>query len=118
MSYDLAVWEGTSPESDLEADATFHLLYQRYVESGTASPVTAAIQGFVAAMLTRWPDLNEQNLETCPWVTSSFAGNANGPFCYFGIDRSMAAEVSAEAAEVAAASGLVCFDPQTRSLLS
>ncbi|GAA4662182.1 hypothetical protein [Amycolatopsis dongchuanensis] len=116
MSYDLAVWEGARTESDVEADATFHLLYQRYVESSVASPVSAGIREFVAAMLERWPDLTEQNVETCPWVTSSFADNANGPFCYFGINWTVAPEVSAEAAEIAAASGLVCFDPQTRSL--
>lgn len=116
MSYDLAVWEGERPADDRAAGKVFSALCDRYLDTEVVFPATPAVDAFVADVLSHWPDLTEDNLETSPWVVSGMAGSARGPIFYFPIRRNMADEVMAYAADLAKRMGLVCYDPQERKL--
>jgi hypothetical protein len=116
MSYDLAVWEGDRPADDAAAAEVFSELYERYIETDVTQPQTPAIKEFITDLLTHWPDLTVDNIETSPWTVSGMTDSARGPLAYFSMNRSMAAEPSAYAAGLANAMGLVCYDPQARQL--
>jgi hypothetical protein len=113
VSYDLAVWEGLRPADDSEASRVFLQLYDRYLGSeGDVAP-TPRIRGYVEALLERWTDLTEDDVDDLsPWSDGPLMNNAQGPIIYFAMRWSMCEEVSAEAAQMAAERGLVCFDPQ------
>jgi hypothetical protein len=111
MSYDLAVWEGSRP-LDAEGGEAFERLYRDYLESDVEVPPTQAIRDYVMALLARWVDLTEDEDDSSPWSDGPLINNASGPIIYFAMRFSMADEVSAAAARMAAERGLVCFDPQ------
>ena len=75
-------------------------------------PPTPAIREYVAALLDRWIDMTEDDEDISPWSDGPLVDNASGPIIYFAMRYSMADEVSAAAARMAADRGLVCFDPQ------
>jgi hypothetical protein len=113
MSYDLAVWEGEQPPDDKAASATFADLYGTYLgENSTDVEPTPAIRGYVEALLERWIDMTEDEEDISPWSAGPLINEASGPIIYFAMRYSMADEVSAQAAAMAAERGLVCFDPQ------
>ncbi|MGW3323844.1 hypothetical protein [Streptomyces virginiae] len=112
MSYDLAVWEGERPADDKSAGRVFSDLYDRYIEAEVDEPPSERIAAFVAKLLERWCDLDDDDEDTSPWSTSPLIGEASGPLIYFPMRWSMAEEASAYAAAVAESMGLVCFDVQ------
>ncbi len=114
MSYDLAVWEGSRPATDEEAQRTFERLHETHLGGASEVEPTPAIARYVHALLERWPDLDED--DDSPWSDGPLINNARGPIVYFGMVFSMADEASAFAAETAAEHGLVCFDPQLGAL--
>lgn len=116
MSYDLAVWEGDRPADDAAADAVFAELRQRYLDTDVTHPPTPAIKEFLTGILSHWPDLTVDDMESSPWTASGVAESARGPLIYFSMSRSMAAGPSAYAAELSKPMGLVCYDPQARKL--
>jgi hypothetical protein len=115
MTYDLAVWEGARPASDAEGSATFETLYAQYIDQGDTEP-TPAIRGYVEALLARWIDMTDDEQDVSPWADGPLIRNASGPIIYFAMRPSVADEVSAAAARMAAERGLVCFDPQRDQL--
>jgi hypothetical protein len=54
--------------------------------------------------------------DTNPWSDAPLLDNAQGPIIYFAMRYSMAEEVSATCARLAAERGLVCFDVQWNRL--
>ncbi len=112
MSYNLAVWQGERPRTDAEALRVFEQLIE---ERDDAEP-TPAIRRYVEALLARYPDLDDDNEDTCPWSDAPLMGNASGPLFHFGMVFSQAETASAFAAELAKQHGLVCFDPQIGAL--
>ena len=115
MSYDLAVWEGTRPNTNAEAGKTFEALMAQ--EEGEKSPEpTPAIRRYVEALLAKYPQLDDDNEDECPWADSPLIGNASGPIFYFAMVYSHAERASAFAAKLANRHGLVCFDPQLSEL--
>ncbi|MBO0657240.1 hypothetical protein J1792_32365 [Streptomyces triculaminicus] len=116
MSYDIAVWEGEHPADDATAGRNFRDLYEHYIGLGTKHPPTARIAGYVAALLSRWPDLTEDEDDASPWSTEPLISEARGPLIYFPVRYSMADEASAYAAHVASSMRLVCYDPQEQRL--
>jgi hypothetical protein len=54
--------------------------------------------------------------DVSPWSTAPLMNEAVGPIVYFPMRYSMADEVSAACARMAADRGLVCFDPQRSQL--
>lgn len=115
MTYDLAVWEGERPPDAAAGDA-FERLYEKYLGSADDVPPTAAIREYVTALLARWIDMTEDEEDISPWSDGPLMNNASGPIIYFAMRYSMAEEVSAAAAQMAADRGLVCFDPQWNCL--
>ncbi|GIF23794.1 hypothetical protein BJ973_004404 [Actinoplanes tereljensis] len=115
MSYDLAVWEGERP-ADIDAGEAFEQLYRQFIESSETTPPTPAMREYVAALLARWVDLTEDEDDSSPWSAGPLINEASGPIIYFAMRYSMADEVSAIAARMAADRGLVCFDPQQNRL--
>ena len=76
-------------------------------------PPTNAIRAYVEALLDRWIDMTEEDVDDIsPWADGPLINNASGPIIYFAMRPSMADEVSAAAARMAVDRGLVCFDPQ------
>ncbi|MCX2926781.1 hypothetical protein [Streptomyces sp. NEAU-W12] len=113
MSYDLAVWEGAEPADDARAGEVFTRLYDRHIDTDEEFPASPRIAEYVARLLARWADLAEDEEEdTSPWSTGPLIDEAAGPLVHFSMRYSMAEEVSAYAADLAASMGLVCFDPQ------
>lgn len=111
MTYDLAVWEGDRPADDAQGAATFERLWAKYCDEEEHRP-TPAIQAYVEALLDRWIDMTEDEEDVSPWADGPLIDNASGPIIYFAMRASMADEVSAAAARMAADRGLVCYDPQ------
>jgi hypothetical protein len=117
MSYDLAVWEGDRPPTDTEALDMFEHRYDQLMGSAELMTRTPRIQRYVDELLSRWPDINTDEGQDSPWADGPLIGNASGPMIYFAMVTSRAADVVDEIAELATAGGLVCFDPQTATLL-
>jgi len=117
MSYDLAVWVGEQPASDAEASAIYQRLMDDMESGVTDSPPSPRIAAFVEALLARWPDITEDGGEDSPWADGPMIGNAFGDAIYFSMVWSRADEASAFAAGVAREHELVCFDPQSETLL-
>ncbi|MGC5285817.1 hypothetical protein [Micromonospora sp. DT231] len=112
MSYDLAVWEGEQPADDAAAGEVYDRLYATYAE-GEQLPPTPRIRAYVLALLERWVDLSSDDKDDAsPWSAGPLMDEASGPFVYFTMRYSVCEEVSTEAARMAAAHGLVCYDPQ------
>jgi hypothetical protein len=117
MSYDLAVWEGARPPTDIKALQEFHRLYDALFNGGELVPVSPQIQSYVAKLVDRWPDLSTgPETERSAWAQRPLLGNASGTLIYFAIRSSRAGEVASYAAQLASDAGLVCFDPQTGQL--
>jgi hypothetical protein len=109
MSYDLAVWEGDQPADNDEAYATYRALYERYIAGvAAAEKPTPAISGYIKALLAGYPEDEDGS----PWASGPLGREAAGPLTYFGLTWSRCAEMSDRAASLAAAHGLVCYDPQ------
>jgi hypothetical protein len=115
VSFDLAVWEGPRPASNEAALAEYERMMDQWQGEGTppyADP-TPAIRGYVAALLSHWPDITGDDGDDSPWADGPIINNATGPIFYFSMVWSQAEQASAYCAEVARAHGLVCFDPQS-----
>ncbi|MBL7489695.1 hypothetical protein I6A60_11285 [Frankia sp. AgB1.9] len=110
MSFDLAIWEGERPAGDPAAGLAFDEMIQRYDEEEAEAPPTERIIAYVEALSRRWPDE-----DTGPW---SVTPEPAGPFLYLCVVWSMAGEVAAYAAELARSMGLICYDPQSETLLT
>lgn len=119
MTYDLAVWEGDRPDESTAAD-TFTALYDQYIgrDERTPAPPTPVIRAYVESLLDRWYEMGDPRdvNDTSPWSDGPLIDNARGPIVYFAMRPSMADEVSAACARLAAERGLVCFDVQWNQL--
>jgi hypothetical protein len=116
MSYNLAVWEGERPKTNAEAKKTFEALFAQHQEAEKSPKPTPAIRRYVKALLVKYPDLDDDNEDECPWSDSPLINNAAGPIFYFAMVFSQAKIASAFAAKLAKEHGLVCFDPQSNKL--
>lgn len=111
VSYDLAVWEGPQPGGDVEACAAYDRLYEDYLEGDESDP-TPAIVAFAEELAARWAEASDGR--TSAW--DPLLADASGPMIYLTMPYGMAPALVDEAARLAAAHGLVCFDPQTERL--
>ncbi|MEH0579115.1 MULTISPECIES: hypothetical protein [Streptomyces] len=116
MSYDLAIWQGDLPASSREAAKIHSRLYDEYLENEELASPVSAITDFLSALTERWPDRNAGD-ET-PWASTPLSAGASGPYVYITLAWSTAEMASAHVAQVANRFGLVCFDPQMRTLRS
>jgi|SRR5215213_905809 len=118
MSIDLAVWEGPPPASDAAAVATFDDLRDRFLET-RRTPPTEAITDYVVTLLSRYPDLPDEDHETSvdvPWG-SALLNNASGPIVYIDMKLNNAFhEGWRYCVELASGKGLIAFDPQSGAM--
>ena len=115
MSFDLAVWEGVTPRTDVDALVTFESLYAKHAEGGRSEEPSAAIRSFIAAITATYPDLmdlSDDEIDDGVWSDGPLINNASGPFFYFGIVWSRAGTVAPIVARIATEHRLICFDPQ------
>lgn len=121
MSYDLAVWDGPKPADDelalAEYERRMDAMEQALDDGDTDLEPTPAIQAFVDAALSLFPELDEESGPECPWASSPLEAEAVGDFIYFPLTFSGAEYARDPLAEVADSLGLVCFDPQIEQLL-
>ena len=76
-----------------------------------AEPPHAALLAFVAALLARYPDLDDEN-ETC-WAAGPLRDEILGRFINVAVVWSQADEAWTFFRETARVHGLICYDPQT-----
>lgn len=117
MSFDLAVWEGPMPPTNEAAAGVFRQLMDRLERGEGESQASPRIRAYVDALLARWPDITGEPDDESPWADGPLIANAFGEAIYFSMVWSRADEAAEFAARVAAEHGLVCFDPQSESLL-
>lgn len=119
MSYNLAVWDGPTPADDAAALEVFEDLYDKFM-GAKGQPPTPRIRQYVEGLVARWPDLSadDEDEDTSPWSNGPLINNASGPLFYFGMVFSKYREAASFAADLARTSGLVCFDPQDRRLIT
>lgn len=118
MSYDVAVWEGTTPRDDAGAAREFEA---RYRALDSSDPPTVGIRRFVDRLLARYPDVTTREnarVDDSPWADGPLIANAAGSMIYLGVVPSAAYDVLSFIAETAQASGLIAFDPQTGKVLT
>ena len=115
MTFDLAVWEGERPATDEAAAEIYEQLMDR-LEQGELEPPTERIRTYIAALLARWPDIDQEGGEDSPWADSPLIENAFGSAIYFAMVWSRADEAGEFAARTAQQHGLVCYDPQSERL--
>ena len=118
MSYDVAVWVGTRPADDATALTTYEQLWKRY--DNTDEPPHPAILAYIDDLEKRYPDLDEVDealLDDSPWAEGHMIGNVMGPFFYFAMTYPGARKALSFVAQTAAAHDLVCFDPQSMTLI-
>lgn len=121
MSYDLAVWKGTEPESARAAAVEYgrrmEALEACLDQPGGPPPPTPAIRALVEAALARFPALDDESGDECPWAIAPLIGGAVGDFIRFPMTFSGAEYARDVLAAVAQRQGLICYDPQIGRLL-
>ena len=115
MTYNLAVWQGPMPATAEDALAQYEAMVER-LGAGQLEEPTPTIRAYVDALLARWPDIDDEDDNDTPWVTSPLIGEAFGNAIYFPMVWSRCEEASDFAAHLAQQHGLVCFDPQLGNL--
>lgn len=108
MSYDLLVWEGPRPGNAQHLRETLDKIYERRERGEKPDPPSPKIAEFTAALLRRWPDIEDSD---SPWSASG-AGHADGSILSVHIQWGREQEVSEFVAGLAQVFGLVCYDCQ------
>jgi hypothetical protein len=112
MEYQLMVWEGTRPETDLEGGRVSRELLAQYFVGGGVEP-TRAIREFVAALTERWTDdPGDPEFDAGPWAGPSILDGASGPALLLNLTFDIGPLTSCLIAHLAEERGLVAFDPQ------
>ena len=94
----------------------FEELWKRH--EGTNEPPHPAILAYIHDLERRYPDLDAVgDLDESPWAEGHMIGNVMGPFFYFAMTYPGARKALSFVAETAAEHDLVCFDPQSMTLI-
>jgi hypothetical protein len=95
MSYDLAVWAGARPADDQSAAKEFEQRCDQRdadIDRGIDHPPSPVIERFAADLLSRWPELDDDSGDECPWSDAPLIGNASGNFFHFAMTFTGATE--------------------------
>jgi hypothetical protein len=117
MSFDLGVFYTTRPHTD--ADAVKR--YVAYCEEDDLSPYIEAsptVAAFLSELTAQYPqidDVPEEELESCPW---SVAFDVSEGHVLMPIVWSAAEKMYPIIAELAEKHGLVCVDPQSKTIVT
>ena len=119
MSYDVAIWDGEQPKSDDDALEVFEQMAAVY-DAETDETPSAALLLFIRDLTDRYPDLTtlpDNEVDDSPWADGPLVNNVTGRFLYLALAFAKTEEVLGFIAETARKYDLVCFDPQTETLL-
>jgi hypothetical protein len=112
MGYQLMVWEGTRPETDVEGGQISRDLLAQYFVGDGVEP-TRAIREFVAALTERWTDdPSDPEFAAGPWEGPAILDDASGPALLLNLTYDIGPLTSCLIAHLAEERGLVAFDPQ------
>ncbi len=114
MSFTMAVWVGSKPASDAEAEREFSRLHAQYFT--TKCEPAPEILAFIAAATARFPDLialSDDDVDDSVWSDGPLINNASGPIFYFGLCRHGVDTALPFLVELARTQGLAGFDPQS-----
>ncbi|MFF7646728.1 hypothetical protein [Streptomyces canus] len=107
MSFDLGFWWEPQPIPPVEAAQKYSAMIAGEVGVASEHP---ALDGFFGELISRFPDLTEENFETSPWVAPLYRTSE----CLIAsISYPRQSEVSEFLLELASASGVTCYDPQS-----
>lgn len=119
VSYDLAVWTGPKPATD--ADALREYVRRtddlEELDDDELAPAVPEIEAFLTETLDRYPPLDDEDDESCPWATGPEPGDVNGDFALITMTYPGARAALDGVVEIAHRHGLVCFDPQADALV-
>lgn len=119
MSYDLAVWEGSTPADDAEALRQFEAFVdaEALLREATVSlpPPTAALKDFVATLSRMYPDSPTGGISV--WSAGPPTEDAWGTFVHFALTYAGAEVALPTIAAEAVLRGLICFDPQREEVI-
>lgn len=110
MSFDLGFWwEGQEISPD-EAARKYLAMVEGDTRVVSEHP---ALEGFYGALTSRYPDLDEENLETSPWAVSLYR---TGECVITSISYSRQWEVCDFVLELAREYGITSYDPQSQQV--
>ncbi len=121
MSYDLAVWVGDAPGSDASALVEYTTrmdAMEAALEGDGGAEPHPRLLAFAEALLARYPDLGDADVMDTPWADAPLKNNIVGNVFYFSVALSWADTAVPFIVDTAEAHGLVCFDPQTETLMT
>lgn len=120
MSFDLAFWVGEEPDSDEAAGAEFEkrtAFMDEDDDDEDLAPASPTIAAFVADLLAAYPALGEPGDENSPWATGPEPGDITGDFAYLTLTFSGASASADAIVEIGHRHHLVCYDPQSGTLV-
>ena len=113
MSYDLVVWAGGRPSSDEQASVEYQRrMHALESDDEQGAEPAAVIRAFVDAALARYPALDDDSGDECPWATAPLLDDAVGDVIFVPLTYTGAEYAREELAAIASGLGLVCYDPQ------
>lgn len=120
MSYDLAIWPGPRPATSDAATEEYELrldAMEETLEAGCEPTPAPELVALVEAVLARFPALDEDSGPECPWASAPLVDEIVGDLLVLPMTFSGADDARDVVAQIAAAHGLVCYDPQIETLL-
>ncbi len=112
MGYDLAMWVGEQPESDVEGAMQLEERFDHY--QVCEDPVAPEIREFVDRALTDFPIDTEEEMEASPWRDIPLHGVARGDMIYFSLLSDTPPETVNSIIDLGKDAELVVVDPQAR----
>lgn len=113
MSFDLAFWENDGDATD--AAERFERFAATYLEAGVEAPITPRLRAFLDAARERFPDdPSDARIDDVIWASMPI-DPPMGPFAYVNLRWSVDPSSIETLVRLAAAHGLVVFDPQSGS---
>ena len=112
MSFDQAIWVGEKPANSLEARQTFDRLMSEFDETEPADPRLETCKREITA---RYSDGLLSMVTGSVWATAPLA--PRGRLLYMNLSWGTSDKVLGFIARTAAKHGLVCFDPQTSTVV-
>lgn len=114
VTFDLAFWEGPRPETDQAAMRIYDELFPEDDELEAPEPPSDAIRSLITELERRWPPFDESS----PWAVAPLGEeDAQGPTLYVNLVFGRSDEDLEDMADIARRLGVVCFDPQTETVL-
>jgi hypothetical protein len=114
VTYDLAFWVGPRPVSNRAAAATYEEIFDRLDEAEDVQEPPERITSLIGELERRWPPFDEGS----PWAVAPLGHeDATGDTLYVCLVLGRPEEDLRFMAQTAHRLGIVCFDPQSETVL-